>query len=502
MTVTNFGKNVSFEPRDLLAPTSEGEILACLDESRSEGRRVRAIGSLHSWSDVVAGDDLVLNLRNLNRIELSFDGDNNAYAEIGAGCTIDRALDYLFQHGGYTLPTYGMFGGQTVAGAMSTATHGSGRSSLSHYVTKVRVAAYDKDGGKARIYEWDHGDELLAARCGLGCTGILLSVRFRVERDYLIQEQTQWYDRIEEVLEQEREYPRQQFYLVPWSWRWFAQHRRPLDPESGARKRRNAFFERIVIRLVGVDIVLNGIVRLLAGTLKWWTALRWFYRCVFPRFARSGKRVVDRAPHILMIRHDFYRHVEMELFVPESRVAPAAEFLESVLRTCGGESLAAPATGASGYPQSDVMGDLEALKGTYVHDHLITVRRVLRDQALISMSSDIEAWYAMSLVTYQRDLSPFLQMARFVARRMAAAFGARPHWGKICPLEARDIAALYPDCLVFAPVARRSIPITPLSTISPGGCSGSRCSPLGPKTFNKRCSLRLEDAGARDRSYH
>ncbi len=439
MRLTNFGRNVSFEPERVLTPTREDEILACLDDSRLRGKRVRAIGSLHSWSDIAADADVILNLKELNGVGDPVDGNDGARAEIGAGCTIKRALDELLKKG-YTLPTYGMFRGLTIAGAVSTATHGSGKSSLSHYVDSIRVAAYDKGSGKARIYEWDQGDELLAARCGLGCMGILLSVRVQVERDYLIEERTQWYDELKPILEEEQDYPRQQFYLVPWSWRWFAQHRRPLDPQSGAVPSANARKERVV-RSVLVDYGLNGVIKALA-VMGWWKALGWFYRHAFPFFARSGKRVVDRAPHILMMRHDRYRHVEMELFVPAPHVADAAEFLEWVLRTCSGDTLPAPEI--AGSIQPNLMKDLDTLKGQYVHHHVITVRKVLRDEALISMSSDIEAWYAMSLITYQRDLSPFLLMARFVARAMAAAFGARPHWGKTCPLDARDIAELYP----------------------------------------------------------
>ena len=51
--------------------------------------------------------------------------------------------------------------------------------------------------------------------------------------------------------------------------------------------------------------------------------------------------------------------------------------------------------------------------------------------------------YAISLITYQRDLVPFLRMVRFVASTMGRAYRARPHWG-ICPLTTAEVAALYP----------------------------------------------------------
>ena len=440
----NFGQNVSFQPLQLLSPRSEEEILNCLDECRSLGRHVRAIGSLHSWSEAAVGDGMVLDLRNLNTIALTLRADGTTHADIGAGCTIDAALDYLHQHGGFTLPTYGMFGGQTVGGAISTATHGAGHSSLSHYVIAVRVAAYDSHTGRARIYQWESGDELMAARCALGCMGVLVSVRFQVEPDYLVEERTQWYSRIEDVLMHEADYPRQQFYLIPWSWRWFAQHRREIARETGGVPGSGAAAQRL-LRRAGVDVLLNGTVRMLSGTLEWPNAVRSLYRRTFPLIARSGTVVVDHARDILMMRHDFYTHVEMELFVPARVVAPAAACLEWVLRLCGGESLPVPGM-LSSHLGSDALEEIGALRGKYVHDHAITVRRVLRDDAMMSMTSGDreDVWYAMSLVTYQRDTVPFGRMARFLARTMRTAFGARPHWGKLFPLDSQEIAPLYP----------------------------------------------------------
>lgn len=444
VVLENFGKNVRFEPSLLLTPSDKNDVLACLEHYRDH--KIRALGRLHSWSEAPVCQDVVLDLRNLNSVALQIHDDGSVYAEIEAGCTIDSALDYLRSHGGYTLPTYGMIGKQTMAGAIATATHGSGRASLSHYVSAVSVAAYDRLSGRARTYEWDGGEELLAARCALGCTGILLSVRMRVEPDYLIEEQTQWFERIDQVLDQERDYPRQQFYLIPWSWSWFAQLRRALTCDSSAVPGFAARIHRI-FRLVGVDVILNGAVRLLSGKLSWWGAIRWHYRRVFPLIARSGMHVTDHSSHILTMRHDLYPHVEMELFVPAQHVVHAASFVEWVLRWCGGESPPMPAALAGDDFGRDVVDEIKALRGGYVHDHPITFRRVLHDDTLISMTSgdgDADAWFAISLASYRRDHDPFLRMASFMATTMASAYRARPHWGKICPLDTEEIATLYP----------------------------------------------------------
>ena len=107
----------------------------------------------------------------------------------------------------------------------------------------------------------------------------------------------------------------------------------------------------------------------------------------------------------------------------------------------------APDAGALTAP---VLGELESLKGHYVHDYPVTFRRVFRDDALISMTAGPhDIWYAISLVTYQRDRGAFERVARVLAKAMAEAYGARPHWGKLCPLTPRELATLYPSLPAF-----------------------------------------------------
>jgi hypothetical protein len=265
-----------------------------------------------------------------------------------------------------------------------------------------------------------------------------------VEPDFLIEEQTRWFAGIDQVLDLEREFPRQQFYLVPWSWNWLAQLRRPLARGPGVKPSGTAWLHRI-FRQVGVDAVLNGVVRLLAGYVRSPAGIQWFYRRVFPLITGSGMHVIDQSSRMLRMRHDLYRHVEMELFVPAAHIQHAAAFVEWVLRWCAGENPEMPAALTHDDFGRDAVGGVAALRGCYVHDYLVTFRRVLADDTLISMTSgDTGAWYAVSLITYQRDRAPFLRMARFVAAAMASAYRARPHWGKICPLETDEIAALYP----------------------------------------------------------
>lgn len=221
----NFGGNITLTPRSFFTPKNEHEVIDILNQNRR--RRIRCIGRLHSWSSVLQCDDVLLDLRYLNDVRLAALGDSIS-ARIGGGCQIKQVLAVL-ERQGWTLPSVGFIAEQTVAGAISTGTHGSGRHSLSHYVTSIRVARYDRHSEKAVVEEIKSGDELRAARCSLGCMGVILSVTMECRPLYYVEEHFQEYDNLGDVLRAEKDYPLQQFYLVPWRWTYIAQHRREWD---------------------------------------------------------------------------------------------------------------------------------------------------------------------------------------------------------------------------------------------------------------------------------
>jgi FAD/FMN-containing dehydrogenase len=196
---------MELRPTHGYAPATEAEVLRIL--ARHRGERVRAVGSLHSWSEAVAADGVLLDLGALDGVEVTRSEDR-LVAEVGAGCRIKRLLAELNRQGGRTLPSLGLITEQTIAGAISTGTHGSGRNSMSHYVEGVRVARYGDDGSPL-IEEINGGDELRAARCSLGALGVILAVRIRCRDAYRVEEHFVERAGLSDVLEGEAAYPLQ-----------------------------------------------------------------------------------------------------------------------------------------------------------------------------------------------------------------------------------------------------------------------------------------------------
>lgn len=452
MRIENFGRNVRYVPRTHYAPRAEEEVLEILD--RHADGRVRAFGSLHSWSDVPVSEDVALDLRRLDSVDVAAGEEGELAVEVGGGCRLKRLLDLLRLQADATLPTLGAVTEQTVAGAVATATHGSGAASLSHLVQKVRAAAYDPGTGRARTYEWTGGPELRAARCALGCLGVVLSLRLPAVPRFHMEEVMVRCETIEETLAGVADYPLQQIIWLPWDWRFYPYRRRvvPGPPEGGGRAEAYA---RRGFNWLGVDV---GLHLALEGLVRWGSpaAIRRFFREALPAALVLDRPVVDDSRHILTLNHQYFRHLEMELFVPESRLPEALEVVREVLAVFAGEAERPSDAVAARLREA---GTLEAVldrRGSYTHHYPISIRRVLPDDTLISMTAGAdEPRHAVSFFTYQRgSRRDFYEMAGTLARTLLRLHGARPHWGKYFPLTHEEIAPLVPGLPEFREVCR------------------------------------------------
>ena len=448
-TVTNFGGNVRFEPAAYCVPLDEAGVLELLERHR--GQKIRAIGSLHSWSDAPVVEGVLFNLRNLNQVQV--ERRNGGYwATIGGGCQIKRVLEVLDRHE-LTLPSLGLSSEQTIAGATATGTHGSGKNSLSHYLAEVRVATYDPESGKPVIRTIQDGPELRAARTSLGLLGIVVSVGLWCRPQYMIEEEFKLYDTLDAVIAAEADFPLQQFYVMPWLWKYLVQHRREVD----AARSRSAWLYR-QYWFWSIDIGMHLVVKFLATFTNF---VKFYFRHIGIRAAIRGWRVVDKSQAMLIMEHELFRHIEIELFVQRAQLTEALAFTRDVIECFSGNVEDVDATTRNSLQQIGMLKELLSAAGCYTHHYVICVRRILADDTLISMASGpSEDWYAISLISYEHPTkrAGFFRFAKFMAQSMARLFSARPHWGKYCPLTAGELARLYPHLPEFREICQKHDP--------------------------------------------
>ena len=439
--IYNFGKNVSFTPAMYAEPRNEEEVLRLLEQHGDQS--IRVVASRHAWSEGVRTDGLLIDLKHLDQVEIHKESQT---VRVGGGCKVKHLLKHL-EHNGLTLPSLGLIDEQTVAGATATGTHGSGKHSMSHYIRCVRIAHFDSETGNPTISEIDSGEDLQAARCSLGRLGVILELEFETRPVYRVEEHVLRHDSLENVLAAESDFPLQQFYLMPWSWQFYGQHRVETErPRSHSAGLYRTYWHW------GIDWGLHLILFLLVKLVRLRALIKAFYCFVLPLIFVRKWRVVDDSHKMLTMEHELFRHIEIEMFVTRSNVRDALNDVKDAIAVFGGQLPASEF--AEAIPSEH--------RGSYCHHYAICVRRIQADNTLISMASPLahdseEDWYAISLISFEwpgrRD--GFFEFAKFLASSLESRHNARCHWGKYNPLDRTANERLYPRLKEFRDVVRK-----------------------------------------------
>ncbi len=165
---------------------------------------------------------------------------------------------------------------------------------------------------------------------------------------------------------------------------------------------------------------------------------------------------------MLVMEHELFRHVEIEVFVKRSKLDDSLKFVRELVNYFDGDSKAISPVTVAHMEQLGIFNPADV--ATYTHCYPICIRRILPDDTLISMASGGEEdSYSISFNCYchPSELQGFNRFSEVLSRTMASLFEARPHWGKICPMEADAVRSIYPHltefqrvCAQFDPDAR------------------------------------------------
>ena len=211
-TWRNHTGNQAIDALQIRRPGTLDEVVAAVQEAERRGVEARAVGSGHSWSDVALTPGFLLQPEGLARPlslevpELRHGTNLESLVRVEAGMRI-RDLNRHLDGEGLALSQMGGYDGQTVAGVISTSTHGSGVGlpPLCDYVRSLDLVA---SGGRVHriepgagptdreAYEARHPDRTLvqddhwfdAALVGMGCLGVIYAVMLEVEPRYELTE--------------------------------------------------------------------------------------------------------------------------------------------------------------------------------------------------------------------------------------------------------------------------------------------------------------------------
>jgi FAD-linked oxidoreductase len=393
-------------PERVERPRDEAELARVV----AGARRVKVVGAGHSFTDIACTDGVMVDVAAMNRV-LAVDG---ADVTVEAGITI-RDLAPALAARGLALENQGDVDRQTVAGAISTATHGTGGrfANLSSRVVRIRLVAA---GGEA--VELREGDDLLAGRVSLGALGAISTVTLRCVPAFTIHRIDEPRP-LDEVLARFDEHVESndhfELFVFPYTRTALTLTSQRTDREPRPPGAVGAFARDVLLENAALELACR------TGRLV---------PRAIPAINRAVTALMSRAEH-LDASHRVYanrrtvRFTEMEYAISRERVPEALERVLGLL-----ERRRLPI----GFP--------------------IEVRAVAPDDALLSTAHGRPTGY---IAVHQYRGMEFESYFRAVEAIMDE-YGGRPHWGKRHYQSASTLRPRYPGWDRFAAVRERLDP--------------------------------------------
>ena len=170
---------------DLHEPTSREEIIDLIRDVYSKEGKVRVVGSGHSLPPLAVSEEVTLSLRNFRGL-VSVDLQAKQVT-VKAGTTLEELNAILDDHG-LALGLSPTIGWPTVAGAIMTATHGTG---MNYGNLATLVVSLEMVTASGEVMTIGKGDDLFeAVTVSLGLLGVVTQITFQVESTFNLKEIT------------------------------------------------------------------------------------------------------------------------------------------------------------------------------------------------------------------------------------------------------------------------------------------------------------------------
>ena len=413
-TWANWAGNQACAPSAVEHPASEDELAALVKQAAAEGRTVKPVGAGHSFTDIACTDGVQVRLDRYGEI---LEADRaTGRVTVQAGITLGRLNDLLWEMG-LALPNLGDIAYQSIAGAVSTSTHGTGikLGGLATQIAALRVVTGD---GSVLSASADEDPDLFgAARVGLGAVGLLSTVTLQTVPAFnlrAVEEPMRMDAVLRDIDRHVEDNDHFEFYWVPHTgWALTKRNNRTDDPVGGRTKTKE-FIERTLLENVAFGAVCR------VG--RWRPSLIPRLSKALPSTGRS--EYVNRSYRVFTSPRlvHFY---EMEYSIPRDAAPDALRQLMAFV-------------------------DRSGLRLSFP----VEVRFTAPDDIYLSTANGEERVY-IAVHVYQG--MPYEQYFRGVEAIMQP-LGGRPHWGKLHYRTAENLAPVYPDWDRFQAVRRRTDP--------------------------------------------
>lgn len=402
----NWAGNIKWNPSEVAYPTTETEIQQVILRAANDRKKVRIIGTGHSFTALCQTNDILVSLDKYQGI-ISVDKDKYQ-ATVKAGTKLNVLGALLFKEG-MAMENLGDIDVQSIAGTISTGTHGTGKA---FGTISTQVIALKFVNGKGEIIECSEtkNRELFkAAQVSLGVLGIITEVTLQCVPAYKLALQNRKetieavFANLEERNEQNRNF---EFYWMPYTNTAWTKTSNIVEAEEPDKINFFNYWSEYVLENYAFKLLCE-------------------YAHLFPSKNEAVSKIT--AATIADVKKVYYSHKiyatqrmvrfkEMEYNVPRDAYETVWKEVVKTINT----------------------------KQFNIH-FPIENRFVKGDDILMSPAYGRDSAYLACHVYSKKDHQPYFTALETIFR----AHGGRPHWGKMNTLKPKDVADLYPEFTVF-----------------------------------------------------
>lgn len=416
-TWQNWAHSTRIRPARVERPRSPEGVQRAVQAAIAHSLPIKAVGAGHSFTGIAVARGVLLELDDMQGL-VSVDTDR-ARVRLLAGTRLHRIPGLLAPYG-LAMENLGDIDRQSISGAISTGTHGTGARFGGLAAQVVAATLITADGEFLRIDDDENPEMLPAVALGLGALGILVDVTLQCVPAFLMHAIDEPVP-LEEVLSTLRERVSAsdhfEFYWFPHTN--VALTKRQTRLEESARRRP---LPRVG-KWIDETLLSNGVYRVACAAGQ-------VIPAITPRFSRvavklTGDREYTDRSHTVLTQNRTVRFREMEYALPVERVLPAFREIQELI----------------------------AQRGWKI-EFPVEVRFAAADDRWLSTAHDRASGYIAVHRYWRADPTEYFE----AVERICLEHGGRPHWGKLHTLNAEQLRERYPRFDDFVSLRERLDP--------------------------------------------
>jgi FAD-linked oxidoreductase len=410
----NWAGNQQSKPVRIERPTSELEVVEVVRRAVAERLRVKVVGSGHSFTGIAVPDEVMVDLTRMNRV-INVDHTRGVIT-VQAAIVLSDLNAYLELHQ-LSMPNLGDVTYQTLAGAVSTSTHGTG---LQRTGLAAQIRAFKLVAASGEVLACDPGQNAEIFHCGrvsLGALGVITEVTLNVVPAFNLRAVEQPM-RISHVLDNFAQLIEEndffEFYWVPHT-KWALTKANNVSTDAIDSPGRFAtWYNKMFME--------NYAFGLLCRVGKLFPKLIPKLATILPS---SGRVEYVNVSHRIFSSKRLVKFYEMEYSIALESLVPALREVMQMVEDRG-----------------------------FTISFPVEVRCTGSDDIPLSTSTGRRSAYIAVHMFKGSAYTEYFSAVETILRK----YEGRPHWGKIHNLNANDISSLYPEYQRFIEVRNQLDP--------------------------------------------